>query len=329
MKEAGTPPMMGSEGAQNSLERTGKLPPEPLHATTEHQLGRWQMLRWSLADGMAWATLLAVAVAFFVTLDEHDRMGRIDADHQLEGPSWACVTGYDARGACVLDNLLGGVHAFVLPGTLAALLTLMGGIGAGLLLSCERPSLVIPTRWLLVAVEAVPRLALLLLVQVLSGHHPLALGAAVGLTAMPGLAWQLQERIFRLQQKQAIRAARTHGLSEGWIVLHQLLWLECRGLVWQQALHAFAGLLLAEAALSFALGANSSPTEQSWGSLLLSLRAGIYRPSWERLVPFLAVLGAFLAVLSALWRVGDGRQTPTAVPNRVLDIYQERPYAAP
>lgn len=302
---------------------------EPTHAgpkLAEPKLTQLEQMRVVLRGRwLAWLVLLAVAGAWFWTLDERSRMGRIDPDHQLAGPRWQCPTGYDARGACVLDNLLGGVHAFVEPGLLAALLTLLGGIGLGLLLASERPALQQPTRWLLIGLEAVPRLALLLLVQVLSGHDPLALGAAVGLTCVPGLAWQLQERFFRLQQKQSIRAARTHGLSEYWIVGHQLLWLECRGLVWQHVLQAFAGLLLAEAALSFALGANSSPTELSWGSQLLSLRAGIYRPSWERLVPFLAGLAAFLGVLGALYRLGAG---PGAQPRRahtLHTIYGESP----
>lgn len=279
--------------------------------------GGWHVA--SLRRALAWCILGLLVVAWFTTLEPETRMGRISSALRNGAPTWHCLSGYDDRGACVLSNLAGGVHGFFLPGLLAASVAVVGGLLAGILAGYDRSPVKSWMPALLGGLEAVPRLAVLMLVFVMFEHSPVALGMALGLTSIPGVAEQLAESFYRLQQRSYMAAARHHGIRETRLLFVHLIWLECRPILQQQAVMTFGLMLLAESSLSFALRSNTSPTELSWGTQLYLSTSALYHPSWRTLPPFLAIVTAFLGVMWATWELGSSRDTspvPDGLPLR-------------
>jgi len=89
-------------------------------------------LKSMLTLGLAAAVLMSLFVAFAITWNGNARLGRIDDSMAWAPPQLDCPTGFDEDGRCVLRTLAGGVHTFLLPGILAALITGIGGIVFGL-----------------------------------------------------------------------------------------------------------------------------------------------------------------------------------------------------
>lgn len=257
------------------------------------------------------------------TWQEKARLARIHPELRRAMPTWTCPTGYDASGRCVFDDLMGGVHGFLEPGALSVCLTLVVGATLGLVLS--RPSL--PGRAVFHAaingLEALPRLAVLLMVFLLSDGSLMAMGGVLGLLCAPALAHQIFERVSRLQRKSFVEAARSHGVPERRVQLYHLLWLSCRGLLLRHAAMAFGYMLVAESSFSYALQLNPSQTERSWGDQLRSATEALYasvarwffttsggreaggREAGLEFFQFLAVAGILMAVLWALHTVGE------------------------
>lgn len=208
------------------------------------------------------------------------RRGVINDSDAWRDPHFACLTGHDRLGRCVLDTLGGGIHAFLGPGLLAVGICLVGGVILGLSAGYGSRSTKALARAVMNAIESLPRLGVLLIVYYLYGHNAEYVGIALGLTLMPGLAGEIESAIERLGQTEYIRSIRAHGLSESRVVLVHCLWLSCRSIILRQALHAFAQMIMVDMTLSYALQMNMAQDELSWGYLLLSQVATLSESMW-------------------------------------------------
>lgn len=292
-----------------------------VHSDVSGNKTRWssRVLRANPTTVLALMVLAVLGGMWLWTFDLATRRPMPQLAFEHVGPTWSCLSGYDAHGRCLLSSLAGGVHSFLGAGLLAMGVTVLGGMLLGVLAGYDRLPVRGAVRALLSMLEGLPRLAIFILVFSLSDHSPLVLGLAVGTLGIPALSGEIRERFERLQGSSFIQASRSHGLGEGRIVGLHLLWKACQERIFRQGVLTFGTLLVVESSLSFALQVNSSPTEQSWGHLLYQSTSGLYNLvselmessglGWRALlgglVPFLWSAGLLLAVQWATWHLGD------------------------
>lgn len=208
-------------------------------------------------------------------------------DAPLLGPSWDHLLGTDQLGRDVLLRMIESTEAFVLPGLLAVVVTLLVGVPVGSLIGYwpgRRSSAV--ARFVLTIVGAWPRLVLVVVVVAIftaSVSDPAAwapvrlylLGALIALTFVPQLAAELAEKVLSFQREEFVEAARAHGLSDGRILGRHILWANCRELILRQCCLVFAAFLLVETSLSYLGDYGVPPPRPSWGNILSDVRSQV------------------------------------------------------
>lgn len=274
------------------------------------RLGIHQIQTWG-----ALGVLVLVGVGYFAV--GPIRHPQIHDGRSFGVAEWACPTGYTRQGACLLDALMGGTHSFVLPGLLAAALGVGGGVVLGVALGHDRSPLRVLAQTITALLDALPRLMVVLVVYFLSDHSLLAMGATLGVLSMPTLALMLEQRLLALQATQFIPAARRHGLSEGRLLFFHMLWLSSADLLLAHVLLTGGSMMLLESSLSYAMQVSLSPSEQSWGYLLLDGLPPLYQlatglgqqglayPMPPGLWPLLCVVLSLLAVQWATLVLGQ------------------------
>lgn len=226
--------------------------------------------------------LLLRLVAVFVQADPSAA-----TDAPLLGPSLGHLFGTDQLGRDVAVRMVESTEAFVLPGILAVVLTLLIGVPVGSLTGYwpgRRASAV--ARFSLTIIGAWPRLVLVVVVVAIftgSVSNPAewahlrlyGLGALIAVSFVPQLAAELAEKVLSFQREQFVEAARAHGLSDGRILGRHILWANCRELILRQCCLVFAAFLLVETSLSYLGDYGVPPPRPSWGNILSDVRSQV------------------------------------------------------
>jgi peptide/nickel transport system permease protein len=209
--------------------------------------------------------LVFVALAAPALLDPAD-VQRQQLARRLEGPSRDHPLGLDDLGRDVLARLAFGARASLLAATVVViasvavglLLGTLAGYGGGLL-----DDLLMRAVDLLLAFPGV-LLAIALVAMLGPGLDHAIL--ALCLIGWVGFARLVRGLVLRVRELPFIAAARASGAGPARVVLAHLL-PQTLGPVAIQASLAMAGVILAEASLSF-LGLGIQPPAPSWGSML-------------------------------------------------------------
>ena len=223
-------------------------------------LGVWG---WGAA-GLVGALVLA-AIAAPVLFDA-EAAQRQSLERRLQGPSRAHPLGMDDLGRDVLARLTRGARASLLAASVVVAVSVvvgtalgaLAGYGGGLL-----DDLLMRVVDLLLAFPGV--LLAIALVAVLGpslGHAILALC----LIGWVGFARLVRGLVIRVREMQFVQAARVAGGGPVRVLFRHVV-PQTLGPVVIQASLAMAGVILAEASLSF-LGLGIQPPEPSWGSML-------------------------------------------------------------
>ena len=207
--------------------------------------------------------LAALATPLFV---EAEAVHSQSLERRLEGPSRSHPLGMDDLGRDVLARLLVGARASLFAALVVVSVSvfvglLVGGIAGygGKLLD----DLLMRTVDLLLAFPGV--LLAIALVAVLGPGLDHAI-LALSLIGWVGFARLVRGMVLRIREAQFVQAARAAGGAPGRILLRHVL-PQTLGPVAIQASLAMAGVILAEASLSF-LGLGIQPPSPSWGSML-------------------------------------------------------------
>ena len=273
------------------------------------------------ASRAAWLILAGVLLSALITMNRGLRTDRIDEARIWAPPSLSCFTGYDESGRCVAWNLAGGVHSFLVPGLLAALIVGAGGTVFGVLEGFAGGGIGRLSRRLMVTLEALPRLVMLVMAFSLSGYSMIVVGVVLGVLGIPALAAEVAMRFRKLEQADYFQSSLAHGLRTSRIVLHHGLWLSSAGDIMRLMVLSFGQMMVADTTLTYVLDKNLSGTELSWGYQLRMSLECLYDSLWafedwlqkgETLVPwsrgwtqFLAIMLAVLGVLWATHTIGE------------------------
>lgn len=256
-----------------------------------------------------WAVLCLGGVAWLLSMG-HDPVAAVDPALRHTGPALDAVLGRDGLGRPVGARVAASLQAVVIPGLLAGLLCVAGGMGLGALggwwggltarlVGVARDSL-----------SALPDLVLALLLVLALGDGAGALVLGVGLAGVPGLAGAAEARIRQLRQADFVRASQLHGLRDRHILVRHLLWGACRGLAARHFLRTVAAYVVLETTLAYLGGVGTQEPLPSWGNLLASLGPDPRAPLAARVAPVIAVWLSLASLHALARRTPDPGLTP-------------------
>jgi peptide/nickel transport system permease protein len=190
----------------------------------------------------------------------------IDLDHRLQPPSSSHVFGTDELGRDILSRLLyGGRISFQV-----SLLVVLFSLGIGLCIGCVAG---ISGGWmdelLMRAVDillAFPGILLAIGLMAVLGPNIQNVIVALVIVGWVGYARLARGLTLQLREMNFVQASRSLGASPGRILLRHILPNMLPSMI-VQASFGFAGVILAESALSF-LGLGVQAPQPSWGNML-------------------------------------------------------------
>ena len=182
------------------------------------------------------------------------------------------LLGTDQHGRDMINVIADGARTALLSGLIAASLSTLIGLLIGGLSGYDTGKLDAILTYLSNVLQSVPFLVIAFLVAVISRFSSSAIMLVVGLVLFPRLADPLKAKIKSFKNRQFVEAAIELGLSKSKILWHEIVWFNCRHLIFSHFAHAFSFALLIEVTLSY-LQLGTKLPGISWGSILLEGRS--------------------------------------------------------
>lgn len=205
-----------------------------------------------------------------------------------DGGSAEFLLGTDALGRDVLTQMMAGARATLLIVALAALMSLIVGVTAGLI-SGHFGGWVDAVIMRLVDVQlAFPVLVLIIAVIAVFGPSVGNLILVLGLASWANYARLTRGVVLGLREKEFVEAAWASGGSHFNIITRHYLPNVATSIVIFTTFE-FARLVLVEAALSF-LGLGVQPPTPSWGRMISEARQYLFDAWWASALPGLLIV---------------------------------------
>ena len=219
----------------------------------------------SLKYWSVWVFALWVLAAIVASLVDF-QPNQIHLDLILAKPSFGHLLGFDDLGREILPRLLAGAQVSLLVVALVTIITASVGIMLGMVSGyyggwVDRTLMQITDVFL-----AFPGILLAIAFAAVLGAGLSNLILALCITSWVGYARLTRAQVLSLRQRQHVMAAESLGASTLRIMLKQMLPLLAAPLL-VEATYSMAGLVIAEASLSF-LGLGIQAPNASWGAML-------------------------------------------------------------
>jgi peptide/nickel transport system permease protein len=230
--------------------------------------------------------IVIVVSLFWLPFDPSE----MSPEHMLEAPSFSTghLFGTDEFGRDVLSRIMKGSSISLLISlsatALGAIIGIFMGIWAGFL----------GGRWdnLIMRIADImfsfPSLLLAIFIMAILGENTFNVVIAIGIVYIPQFARISRGSIIALKSNEFIRAARSNGADNTYILFRHLLPNSMAPIIVQISLSLSVAILL-ESALSF-LGLGVQPPEPSWGNMLSSARKVMMLAPWTAIYPGLAIV---------------------------------------
>ncbi len=208
--------------------------------------------------------LWGVAVICAQVLDLSPNQIRLESILHL--PDLHAWLGYDDLGRNVLSRIIAGVQVSMTVAVVVTTITLSVGVSIGLLAGyfggwLDRLLMQVTDVFL-----AFPGILLAIAFAAVLGPGLNNLILALCMTSWVGYARLTRAQALSLRNRQHVQAAQSLGASTYRVMLHHMLPLLAAPLV-VEATYSIAGLVIAEASLSF-LGLGIQAPQASWGAML-------------------------------------------------------------
>ena len=219
----------------------------------------------SLKYWSVWVLALWVLAAIVASLVDF-QPNQIHLDLILAKPSFGHLFGFDDLGREILPRLLAGGQVSLLVVALVTIITASVGIMLGMVSGyyggwVDRTLMQITDVFL-----AFPGILLAIAFAAVLGAGLSNLILALCITSWVGYARLTRAQVLSLRQRQHVMAAESLGASTLRIMLKHMLPLLAAPLL-VEATYSMAGLVIAEASLSF-LGLGIQAPNASWGAML-------------------------------------------------------------
>jgi peptide/nickel transport system permease protein len=248
--------------------------------------------------GLVVLALLTVAAVWPTAWLPHDPYVA-DISYRFVPPSWeaGAQAGYplgtDALGRDMLSMIIHGARYSLAIVSLAALLSLVVGVAAGLVAGFYRGWLDELLMRLVDIQLAFPLIVLVIAVVAVLGPNFLNLVIVLGLSGWAPFARIVRGTVLSLREKEFVEAARALGGNPPRIMLQHLLPNTMTPVIIFTTFD-LARLLLIESALSF-LGLGVQPPTPSWGAMIADGRQYLFEAWWNSALPGTAIVAAVLA----------------------------------
>jgi peptide/nickel transport system permease protein len=239
---------------------------------------------------------VAICVAWMLDLQANV----ISLDRILAAPDSQFWLGNDDLGRDIFARLLSGAEVSFMVAILVTGITLTIGVTLGLISGfyggwIDRLLMQITDVFL-----AFPGILLAIAFAAVLGPGLNNLILALCLTSWVGYARLTRAQALSLRNSQHVQAAESLGASVPRMMFRHMLPLLAAPLV-VEATYSIAGLVIAEASLSF-LGLGQQPPDPSWGSMLNTAKNFITQAPWMAIWPGLAIF----VVVFGFNILGDG-----------------------
>jgi peptide/nickel transport system permease protein len=224
----------------------------------------------------------------------------LDVAVMLQGPSPAHWLGTDELGRDVFSRTIHAARISVEVALIAVGVGLLGGTVIGIVAAYFGGLIDMMLMRLMELLFSFPAILLAVVLMASLGTNILNAMIAIGIIFIPGFSRLARAATQSVLRQQYIEAARAIGMSDGRILVREILPNVVTPLLVEAAV-AFAYAVLLESALSF-LGLGAQPPEPSWGNMLNTGRGFMAQAPWLGIVPGIAM---FLCVLG-FNLLGDG-----------------------
>jgi peptide/nickel transport system permease protein len=256
---------------------------------------RWLLLL--IGGSLVGIVVLCAAFAEFIApYSPYD----LDVASMLQGPSGAHWLGTDEVGRDELSRAIFAARISVEVALVAVGVGLLGGTIIGIVAAYFGGWIDVILMRLMELLFSFPAILLAVILMASLGTSMLNAMIAIGIIFIPGFSRLARAATNDVLRQQYIDAARVIGMSDGRILIREILPNVVTPLIVEAAV-AFAYAVLLESALSF-LGLGAQPPEPSWGNMLSTGRGFMAQAPWLGIVPGMAM---FLCVLG-FNLLGDG-----------------------
>jgi len=263
-----------------------------------HQRPGARLVSIRLADGRELAATAATRAGSVLRLEGRPGIAEVPLS-ALAGPQEDAVRtdrfplGTDRFGRDLLARLLHGGRLSLAVALLAVALTLVVGVPVGLAAGLAGPRLDRAALGTIEAVQAFPRLFLLVALAAVCPPGVLPVILLLGLTGWMPVARLVRAEVRTLRHRDFVLAARVAGAGPWRIAFRHLLPNALAPIAIEGSL-GVAAAIVAEATLSF-LGLGVPPPTPSWGGMIADGRDALASAWWVALFPGLALAAAALA----------------------------------
>ncbi|MDX2223045.1 MAG: ABC transporter permease [Rhodospirillaceae bacterium] len=305
----------GGKTAQQ-MSAAAKIPLDPLaQASSRHDLAKLKnLVNLEIIIAFTLFTLVCIVAIFGTFLQTHDPMqGDLMARFTPVGEK-GYLLGSDHLGRDLWSRAVAGLQWSMSCALAANSINLVIGATLGLL-AAERegwPRTI--ARQITDTLQSFPFLVVAIVVVVIVGHGYWPLVLTLGFLAWPVFMRVVYAEASSIFQRDYVKAARIAGVSRARIMFSHVLPGVRASLFVVFAFH-FAGLLIAESALSF-LGIGAPLGVPTWGNILAESRQYLLRAPWMLMVP----AGAIVIAVITMNLVGDGIAGISRKSGRSIDV---------
>jgi peptide/nickel transport system permease protein len=259
-------------------------------------------------------TVLMILAIFGQFLQTHDPM-QGDLLKRFTPPGQeGYFFGSDHLGRDLWSRMVDGLQWSMACALTANVINLIIGSTLGLLAAEKPGALRIIVNQFVYTLQSLPGLIILICVVVVVGQGFWTLVLTLGF-----LSWVVYMRVIyaeasSLFQREYVQAARLAGVSR-WSIMFSHVLPGVRASLFVIFAFHFAGLLIAESALSF-LGLGAPLGVPTWGNMLAESRQYMIRAPWMLIVP----AGAIVTAVVTMNLVGDGIASLSRKKGRSIDV---------
>ena len=259
-------------------------------------------------------TILTIIAVFGQILQTHEPM-QGDLMQRFTAPgNNGYIMGSDHLGRDLWSRMVEGLQWSMACALTANVINLAIGATLGLLAAEKSGWLRICINQLVYTLQSLPGLVILICVVVVVGQGFMTLVLTLGL-----LSWVVYMRVIyaeasSLYQREYVQAARLAGVNR-WAIMFGHILPGVRASLFVVFAFHFAGLLIAESALSF-LGLGAPLGVPTWGNMLAESRQYMIRAPWMLIVP----AGAIVTAVVTMNLVGDGIASLSRKKGRSIDV---------
>ena len=210
-----------------------------------------------------------------------------------EGGNWNFFLGTDDIGRDLLSRLLHGTRLSLFIGSISVTISLVIGVGFGLLAGFFKGTVEILIMRLMDILLSMPSLLLAITIVTILGPGLLNAMIAIAITNVPYYARLTRASVINELSKDYVTASRIAGAGTLRLMFNAVL-PNCAAPLIVQATLGFSSAIIDAAALGF-LGLGAQPPTPEWGTMLASARDFISRAPWIVTFPGLAILISVLA----------------------------------